>query len=171
MQIIISVSELGWPAGFALDQCFQHQPLLNRKTLVNESTRQFDLGSFGQFLSGNGQRQLRGCRPAVWGPILRCRGPEQELPESALGTGPRITARLQKPQPMPLGRESFGIRNQVGGTGLQKRRRLLYARCLRKTRLGLSLLQAHHYPDTHWRAYDFNGNLRKLCRLLLAVEN
>ena len=67
----------------------------------------------GKSLSSNGQRQLRGSRPLTQGPLSRC----SSLGCSRLANPIRVTARSQKPQPMPLGRESFGSRNQVGGTG------------------------------------------------------
>jgi hypothetical protein len=54
-------------------------------------------------LSGNGQRQLRGCRPACIGGRFRQVG---TLGRSSAPIPIRVKAELRRPQSMPLGHES-----------------------------------------------------------------
>jgi hypothetical protein len=99
------------------------------------------------------RRQLRGFRPAFWGPISRCSVQGSSRTANPIG----VTAILQMPCPMSLGREFTGLQaclhsfadcfpealsaprcsacnsqthNQVGGTGIvQSIPWLLYAGC------------------------------------------
>lgn len=91
-------------------------------------SKQLDDGICGRFLSGNGQRLLGGCRPLAQGPISRCSRAERLHGESHSST-----ARLQRPQPEPIGRVSFGKRNQVGWNWTSRATAILYTGCWRMT--------------------------------------
>lgn len=122
------LSLLSRPAGKTLRRVRPHRESEKLHPANDLHSKQLDDGICGRFLSGNGQRLLGGCRPLVQGPISRCSRAERLHGESHSST-----ARLQKPQPEPIGRVSFGKRNQVGWNWTSRATAILYTGCWRMT--------------------------------------
>jgi len=93
-------------------------PRKTKSSRQNDTPRQIiDPVASCRSLSGNGQRQLRGCRPLVQGLSLRCSGAEFKAPRSSSEYSKVAETSPVSLSLVPTVKARDG---KCGGTGLQK---------------------------------------------------